>query len=392
VAKTPYLILQGKTWWFSRAVPRPLQTAIGKKLWRIRLGHDLVDARKQAISCLAKTDQEIELAKLPTARDRYARRKELRYQQLQGLPAEEIFHDPLFSGSDDDAEALSELPKTSGKTVDDIVDLVVQLKSPAAGTIKEYKGSLEKFRTHYGNDFVLGSSKEDATAFRTHLLSRYKTSTAKKTIRYLSGLWEVCVDEQWTGSNPWKGILKHVRDDTPKKRAAMPEAICAGVIALPPRNQALFWLIAYSGMRIQEALGLRGEDLDLKSGLIHIASHEKRGLGNGIKNTNSIRSIPIDERLSPWVKLIGTKEELVFPEFLSAAGNWNTPSFWQQRLKCSPHKLRHAIATQLREQNVNEQTIADLLGHSVQTVTGQYGQTTLKAIRQALRLLKWPTK
>ena len=286
---------------------------IGKKLWRIRLGHDLVDARKQAISCLAKTDEEIELAKLPTVEDRYARRKELQYQQLQGLPAEEIFHDPLFFGSDDDAEALSELPKTSGKTVDDIVDLVVQLKSPAAGTIKEYKGSLEKFRTHYGNDFVLGSSKEDATTFRTHLLSRYKTSTAKKTIRYLSGLWEVCVDEQWTGSNPWKGILKHVRDDTPKKHEAMPEAICEGVMALPPLNQALFWLIAYSGMRIQEALGLRGEDLDLKSGLIHIASHEKRGLGNGIKNTNSIRSIPIDERLSPWVKLISTKEKLVFP-------------------------------------------------------------------------------
>ena len=159
MAKTPYLIEQGKTWWFSRAVPRPLQKVIGKKLWRIRLGHDLADARKQAISCLATTDQEIELAKIPTAKDRYARRKELEYQELQGKPAEEIFHKPWFMGSPDDAEALSALPKTSGKTVDDIIDLVVQLKSPAAGTIKEYKGSLEKFRTHFGNDFVLGSSK-----------------------------------------------------------------------------------------------------------------------------------------------------------------------------------------------------------------------------------------
>jgi integrase len=306
------------------------------------------------------------------------------------MPAEETFHEPMFIGSPDEAEALSDLPKSSGKTVDDIVDLVVQLKNPAAGTIKEYKGSLEKFRTHYGNDCVLGSNKEDVTAFRTHLLSRYKTSTAKKTIRYISGLWEVCVDEQWTGSNPWKGILKHVRDDTPKKRTAVPEAICAGVVALPRRNQALFWLIAYSGMQIQEALGLRGRDLDLKAGLIHIASHERRGLGNGIKNTNSIRSIPIDDRLMPWVKLVNTKEELVFPEFLSAAGNWNTPSFWQQQLKCSPHKVRHTIATQLREKDVNEQTIADLLGHSVQTVIGQYGQTTLKAIRRAIRFLEWP--
>ena len=45
-------------------------------------------------------------------------------------------------GSPDEAEALSDLPKSSGKTVEDIFDLVVQLKSPAAGTIKEYRGSL----------------------------------------------------------------------------------------------------------------------------------------------------------------------------------------------------------------------------------------------------------
>ena len=121
---------------------------VGKKIWRIRLGHDLADARKQAIRCLDSTDQEIELAKLPTAKERQARRRELHYQGLQGLPAEEIFHEPRFMGSPDEAEALSKLPKNYGKTVDDIIDLVVQLKCPAAGTTKEYKGSLEKFRTH----------------------------------------------------------------------------------------------------------------------------------------------------------------------------------------------------------------------------------------------------
>jgi len=185
-------------------VPRPLQEQIGKKLWRIRLGHDLAEARRQAISCLATTDKEIELAKLPTAAERFARRQELLHIELQGLSAQEIWDHPKFFGSDDEAEALSVLPRTSGKTPSDIVELVVSLKKPAAGTVKEYKGALEKFRLHYGRDYVLGASKDDATAFRAELLSRYKTSTAKKTIRYLSGLWEVCVDEEWTDSNPWK--------------------------------------------------------------------------------------------------------------------------------------------------------------------------------------------
>lgn len=28
-----------------------------------------------------------------------------------------------------------------------------------------------------------------------------------------------------------------------------------------------------------------------------------------------------------WAEVLKTNDELVFPEFLSAAGNWNTPSF-----------------------------------------------------------------
>ena len=196
MAKTPYLIQQGKTWWFSRAVPRALQEQIGKKLWRIRLGHDLAEARRQAISCLARTDQEIELAKLPTAEERLAKRQERIQMELQGRPAQEIWEHPNFYGSDHEAEALSLLPRTSGKTPSEIVDLVVSLKNPAAGTIKGYKGCLEKYRRHYGSHYVLGASKDDTTAFRAELLSRYKTLTAKKTIRYLSSLWQVCVDEE----------------------------------------------------------------------------------------------------------------------------------------------------------------------------------------------------
>ena len=100
MAKTPYLIQQGKTWWFSRAVPRALQEQIGKKLWRIRLGHDLTEARRQAISCLARTDQEIELAKLPTAAERLAKRQERIHVELQGRPAQEIWEHPKFYGSE----------------------------------------------------------------------------------------------------------------------------------------------------------------------------------------------------------------------------------------------------------------------------------------------------
>ena len=118
-------------------MPRPLQEAICKKLWRIRLGHDLAAARRQAISCLAETDQEIELAKLPTAEERHQRRQQLLMLELQGREAEEIFDHPSFRGSPEDAEFLAALPKTSTKTAAQIVDLVVGLKAPATRNTRE---------------------------------------------------------------------------------------------------------------------------------------------------------------------------------------------------------------------------------------------------------------
>ena len=390
MAKTPYLIQQGKTWWFSRAVPRPLQQRIGKKLWRINLGHDLAEARKELSHCLSQTDQEIELAKPPTEEKRRAMRQELLHMELQGSSAQDVWDHPRFYGTPKEAEALAELPKTSGRTPEEIIALVVALKRPAEGTVKEYKNSLRKFAKHYGSELILGASREDVTAFRDSLLGTCKTSTAKKVVRCLQGLWEVCCDEDWIENNPWKGILKHVRDEAPSEAKQISDDVWSKINGMQSRQKALFWLVAYSGMRIQEALGLRGEDLDLKQGVIRIASHPLRGIGNGIKNTSSLRAIPIDERLKPWAEQIATTNELVFPEYLSATGNWNTPSFWQQRLKCSPHKLRHAVATQLRASDVNEQTISDLLGHSPRTTTGAYGETTIEAMHKALSKLSWP--
>ena len=96
-------------------------------------------------------------------------------------------------------------------------------------------------------------------------------------------------------------MLRHVRDEAPAEPKTVPEGVWDRISELGQRQQALFWLIAFTGMRIQEALGLRGKDLDMTIGVIHIASHELRGLGNGLKNVNSIRSVPIDENLRPWV-------------------------------------------------------------------------------------------
>jgi integrase len=233
----------------------------------------------------------------------------------------------------------------------------------------------------------LSVSVGEVRAFRDHLLKTYKTSTARKIIRFLSGLHSLCQDEGYVSDNPYKGCLKRVRDAQTTEKASIPIDTFDTVQSLPDANQTLFWIVAYTGMRITEAMGLRVCDVDLENMRMNITPHEQRRL----KNESSRRVVPIDPRLAPYLenKLKTTQSELLFPEHLSASGRWTIPSFWQRRLGFGAHLLRHTVTTQLRQAGVNESVIAALLGHTAPSMTARYGSVPQEALQAAVAYLKW---
>src|ERR687891_1547021 len=54
------------------------------------------------------------------------------------------------------------------------------------------------------------------------------------------------------------------------------------------------------------------------------------------------------------------------------------------------HDLRRTFATELRGRQVHEFDIADLLGHTIQSVTGTYARSTPEALEDAVNRLIEP--
>ena len=302
----------------------------------------------------------------------------------QGRPVDEIVsYWPHIDH--EEIETVSKMSPVPLITVEGIIKKSGQLKKPAKGTIREWQNSFRLFSNFTGIRYPLSATRDDAQEFRNHLLTEYKVSTVKKIIRYLSGHWEVFVDEGNIEQNIWRGVLKHVKNEDRIEKPFDYIKIDKKALMLGPEQKMLYDIIRYTGLRIQEALGLRACDIDINERLIIVADHQFRKLADGIKNPSSRRKVPISTKLFALLTQINQRdEELVFERWLSEKGKWYTPSFFQERLGTGPHRMRGHVTTCLRDAGVNERVAGDLLGHTPTTNTNKYGTATIQALREAV--------
>jgi integrase len=380
-----YLVtLRGRPGFYAqRAVPKALQARLGIKLWRKKAGNSISEARRFLPGFLSWTEEVINHDN--------PRPKSLSLEEdrllARGRSIEEI-NEYWPSIDHEDVEETSKLPPVPLLRTEEIIEKAELLKKPASGTVREWNNCFALFNTFTGYVYPLSATKEDAVRFRDHLLTNYKISSTKKIIRFLSGHWQLHVDEEIIKQNIWKGILKHVKNDERKDKVFDYITTDKKSEMLDPEQKLLYAIIRYSGLRIQEALGLRSCDINLSEKVIEIADNQYRKLGEGIKNASSRRKIPISTKLlSHLSDFVMEGDGLVFGRWLSASGNFNTPSFFHERLGIRPHLMRGHVTTCLREFGINERVVGDLLGHTPNTVTNKYGTTTLLALRDAVEAI-----
>lgn len=142
------------------------------------------------------------------------------------------------------------------------------------------------------------------------------------------------------------------------------------------RNRALLELVYSAGLRAQEAVDLRLEDVDFEQELVRVR-------GKGGKE----RVVPLGEeaayRLRLYLEegrpLLARGAENVL--FLSVRGRPLDTSTLR-RLLPNPHRLRHAFATHLIEGGADLRTIQELLGHSSLSTTQVYSHVDAKRLRK----------
>lgn len=209
-------------------------------------------------------------------------------------------------------------------------------------------------------------------------------------------------DNGYAWRNPAKAVTppKIVREEVaPPEIARVREVLALAASEAHPLAPCLH-LIAYTGIRRGEALGLRHQDLKLETGIISVVQTVSRSLEKGIiiqptKNSSRRRSVDLDEdtidvlrahlgrQLLSRMELEGVYEDqgLLFPDPL---GNPLNPmavtrayQSYAKKLglkKAKVHELRHFHASVMLQRGARLLLVSKRLGHASIATTGDiYG-------------------
>jgi integrase/recombinase XerC len=152
------------------------------------------------------------------------------------------------------------------------------------------------------------------------------------------------------------------------------------------RDQALLTLLWGCGLRISEALSLRGSDLPLADTL--------RITGKGGKTRLAPVLPEVREAVDVYIAALSPPVAASDPVFRAARGGPLTPRHAQatvQRLRgrlglserTTPHALRHAFATHLLGAGADLRSIQELLGHASLSTTQRYTAVDAEGLLRA---------
>jgi integrase len=137
-------------------------------------------------------------------------------------------------------------------------------------------------------------------------------------------------------------------------------------------------VVAESGVRLSEALGLRWRDLDLRDGLLSVRQRVCYGVAGDTKSETSDRDIPIGSALRRDLAAhrlashYSAPTDYVFPSVQGTAIHagsiyrWSSKAFRAAGVPEGKqwHALRHTYGSRLYRQGVNIAEVSKLLGHS----------------------------
>lgn len=214
-----------------------------------------------------------------------------------------------------------------------------------------------------------------------------------------------------SGGGSWRPLLAHLGSRPEKTRrirlradkrlpSTLDEQQVAAVLGSCQRlrDRLLFTLLAETGLRIGEALGLRHEDIDAASCVVSVVG---RNNANGARAKSGSRQVPAPGQL------IRLYCDYLHTEYGDLDSDYVFVNLWADpvgvpmsyrsvydlvlRLRArsgimfSPHVFRHTYATDLLRRGVAVEVVSKLLGHASISTTGDtYSHLSVEDTRRAL--------
>lgn len=204
------------------------------------------------------------------------------------------------------------------------------------------------------------------------------------TLRLLRSILEVAREDGRIHRNPALGVSPGRIPERERHRYLTTVEVAALAAACVDQGDVVT-ILAYTGLRWSELVGLRVGDIDLDAKRLHVrrAAPEVEGrivIGQ-TKTLNSKRTVPLPQvvidALTP--RIAGRKPDepaVTSPNgALLRSNNWRRHTHWKKALKATKlapltiHDLRHTYASLARKSGADLRYVQKTMGHSTPTVT-----------------------
>jgi len=234
----------------------------------------------------------------------------------------------------------------------------------------------------------------DVEALLTSKAATLSASTRRSLYAALRALFDYAVRDGLVARNPVAAVRRPTLEHREAHALEADEVRRLLDAASGDRLGALFVLLAGTGMRKGEALGLRWSDVDAEHGLLRVRRTLSRidGVGlveNDPKSARSRRTIDLGE---PVVAALASHRVRQIEERLAAGPAWEdenrvftttvgtaldprkvnrvfTAIATEAGVKATPHTMRHSAATALLDAGHPVAVVSEHLGHSSAVVT-----------------------
>lgn len=252
-------------------------------------------------------------------------------------------------------------------------------------TLQTYQNAMEKHIYPFFQSKPLNEITIDTVQQFFNLHMNLSWSSVRQMRILLHEVFSAAIEDGYMDKDPTASSRLVLPTKRSVREALPTEAfvdVMKQIACLEPEDARLLALLTYTGMRRNEVLGLRWEDIDLDERLVHVRRGATFTSNQPIigtpKTKAGYRDIPITEHLLPYLQPVQKGGFVI--------GGGNTPitqSTYDRAMErigkainlhgATAHVFRHSYLTFLGTLNTNVKTIQAIAGHSdIQTTMNRY--------------------